>query len=88
MTPEKSSMTDKALRTRKHILDTALALFVANGYEATTMREIAAAVAIPLTAPPIRASLRAIRGPATRQGASALLHLPVAPAALRLPRCA
>jgi AcrR family transcriptional regulator len=39
-TPE---LTLKAQRTRQHILDTALILFVNQGYEGTTMREIAAA---------------------------------------------
>jgi AcrR family transcriptional regulator len=36
-------LTPKAQQTRDHILSTALALFIANGYEATTMRDIAAA---------------------------------------------
>jgi len=37
-TPE---LTLKGQQTRQHILDTALALFVTQGYEATTLREIA-----------------------------------------------
>ncbi|HEX5324015.1 MAG TPA: TetR/AcrR family transcriptional regulator, partial [Capsulimonadaceae bacterium] len=36
-------MTPKARRTRAQILDTALALFAEKGYQATTMRDIAAA---------------------------------------------
>ena len=36
-------LTPKAQQTRQHILDTALRLFQAQGYEKTTMREIAAA---------------------------------------------
>lgn len=38
---EKRELTPKARRTREHILNTALALFAQNGYQATTMREIA-----------------------------------------------
>jgi AcrR family transcriptional regulator len=38
-----TALTPKGERTREHLLDTALGLFTANGYEATTMREIAAA---------------------------------------------
>jgi AcrR family transcriptional regulator len=37
------ALTPKAQQTRRHILDTALDLFAAQGYDATTMREIAAA---------------------------------------------
>jgi len=36
-----NDLTPKARRTRQHILETALELFVQKGYEATTMREIA-----------------------------------------------
>ncbi len=36
-------LNTKAARTRAHILDTALSLFAAQGYEPTTMREIAKA---------------------------------------------
>jgi AcrR family transcriptional regulator len=36
-------LTPKAVQTRLHILDTALELFATQGYDATTMREIAAA---------------------------------------------
>ncbi|HEU5098550.1 MAG TPA: helix-turn-helix domain-containing protein [Roseiflexaceae bacterium] len=38
-----SQLTPKGEQTREHILDTALKLFVEHGYEAATMREIAAA---------------------------------------------
>ena len=37
------TLTSKGKQTRQHILDTAIALFVEKGYEATTMRDIAAA---------------------------------------------
>ncbi len=36
-------LTRKGIQTRERLLDTALGLFVENGYEATTMRDIAAA---------------------------------------------
>jgi AcrR family transcriptional regulator len=36
-----SELTPKARQTRQHILDTALELFAEQGYESTTMREIA-----------------------------------------------
>jgi AcrR family transcriptional regulator len=36
-------LTPKGERTREHLLDTALRLFTAEGYEGTTMRDIAAA---------------------------------------------
>ena len=36
-----NDLTPKARRTREHILETALELFVKKGYEATTMRDIA-----------------------------------------------
>jgi AcrR family transcriptional regulator len=36
-------LTPKGERTREHLLDTALGLFTRKGYEATTMRDIAAA---------------------------------------------
>lgn len=39
---ETKELTPKALRTRAHILSTALALFAEKGYQVTTMREIAA----------------------------------------------
>jgi len=38
-----TQLTPKGERTREHILDTALSLFIEHGYDATTMREIAAA---------------------------------------------
>jgi AcrR family transcriptional regulator len=38
-----SPLTDKADRTRQRIFDSALTLFRANGYEQTTMRQVAAA---------------------------------------------
>src|SRR6185369_18016290 len=38
-----TQLTPKGERTREHILDTALGLFIEKGYDATTMREIAAA---------------------------------------------
>jgi AcrR family transcriptional regulator len=38
-----TALTPKGERTREHLLDTALRLFTAEGYEATTMRDIAAA---------------------------------------------
>jgi AcrR family transcriptional regulator len=38
-----TQLTSKGERTREHILDTALGLFIEKGYDATTMREIAAA---------------------------------------------
>ena len=38
-----TQLTSKGERTREHILDTALDLFIAKGYDATTMREIAVA---------------------------------------------
>jgi AcrR family transcriptional regulator len=38
-----TQLTPKGERTREHILDTALGLFIKQGYDATTMREIAAA---------------------------------------------
>lgn len=40
---ETKELTPKAVRTRAHILSTALGLFAEKGYQATTMREIAAA---------------------------------------------
>lgn len=40
---EPAGLTPKAVATRQRILDTALQLFAAKGYEATTMREIASA---------------------------------------------
>jgi AcrR family transcriptional regulator len=39
---QSKKITQKAIDTRQHILDTALGLFSTNGYEKTTMREIAA----------------------------------------------
>jgi AcrR family transcriptional regulator len=38
-----TALTPKGERTREHLLDTALRLFTTEGYEATTMRDIAAA---------------------------------------------
>jgi AcrR family transcriptional regulator len=38
-----TALTPKGERTREHLLDTALRLFTAEGYEATTMRDIASA---------------------------------------------
>ena len=38
-----TTLTPKGERTREHLLDTALRLFTSAGYEATTMRDIAAA---------------------------------------------
>jgi AcrR family transcriptional regulator len=40
---EQTTLTPKAQRTRKSILDEAIHLFTTKGYEATTMRDIAAA---------------------------------------------
>ena len=40
---EPQQLTPKAIRTRQHILDTAIALFASQGYEETTMRDIAKA---------------------------------------------
>jgi AcrR family transcriptional regulator len=42
-TAQVTQLTPKGERTREHILDTALGLFIEKGYDATTMREIAAA---------------------------------------------
>jgi AcrR family transcriptional regulator len=42
-TAQATQLTPKGERTREHILDTALGLFIERGYDATTMREIAAA---------------------------------------------
>lgn len=42
-TVQAMQLTPKGERTREHILDTALGLFIEKGYDATTMREIAAA---------------------------------------------
>jgi AcrR family transcriptional regulator len=42
-TQQAAMLTPKGERTREHILDTALGLFVEKGYDATTMRDIAAA---------------------------------------------
>lgn len=39
---EEQQLTPKAIKTRQHILDTAIRLFAELGYEETTMREIAA----------------------------------------------
>src|SRR5437867_10636423 len=38
-----TALTPKGERTREHLLDTALTLFTTEGYETTTMRDIAAA---------------------------------------------
>src|SRR5918911_5185084 len=38
-----TQLTPKGERTREHILETAIQLFIEKGYENTTMREIAAA---------------------------------------------
>ncbi len=38
---DQAELTPKARQTRQHILDTALELFAAQGYESTTMRDIA-----------------------------------------------
>jgi AcrR family transcriptional regulator len=43
-----TEITAKAERTRQHILDTALDLFMREGYEAATMREIAGAAGVSL----------------------------------------
>ena len=40
---ETAELSAKAQNTRQHILDTAMALFLEKGYEATTMREVAKA---------------------------------------------
>ncbi len=45
---EEQQLTPKAIKTRQHILDTAIRLFAERGYEETTMREIAAAAACSL----------------------------------------
>src|SRR3954467_15966907 len=42
-TAQATQLTPKGERTREHILDTALSLFIEQGYDATTMREIASA---------------------------------------------
>ncbi len=42
MTTEQPNLTPKAQETRQRIFDTAVKLFMEKGYEATTMREIAA----------------------------------------------
>jgi AcrR family transcriptional regulator len=42
-TAQAMQLTPKGERTREHIFDTALSLFIEKGYDATTMREIAAA---------------------------------------------
>ena len=39
-----TALTPKGERTREHLLDTALRLFTTTGYEATTIRGIAAAM--------------------------------------------
>ncbi len=41
MIDTENDLTPKARRTRQHILETALELFIRKGYEATTMRDIA-----------------------------------------------
>jgi AcrR family transcriptional regulator len=43
VTQRNSTLTPKGERTREHLLDTALTLFTTEGYEMTTMRDIAAA---------------------------------------------
>jgi AcrR family transcriptional regulator len=45
---KKGQKTDKSERSREHILDIALALFAQNGYDATTMRDIAHAAEVSL----------------------------------------
>ena len=42
-TVQATQLTPKGERTREHILDTALSLFIEKGYDATTMRDIAVA---------------------------------------------
>ena len=42
-TNQERKLTPKGMQTRERLLETALRLFVENGYEATTMRDIAAA---------------------------------------------
>jgi AcrR family transcriptional regulator len=42
-TIQTTQLTPKGERTREHILDTALGLFIEQGYDSTTMRQIAAA---------------------------------------------
>lgn len=41
-------LTPKAIKTRQHILDTAITMFAEKGYEETTMRDIAAAAGVSL----------------------------------------